>query len=335
MKHTHGQGGLESLENLEGLEGLESDIDVFERNTQAADSDGLARKDGGDSFDNPLRVPVVPGVDTGAASPPTSSAAPISKHTRRTPNPAAATKRAATALGSKGAVAAGKAKRGGTHSSVRAPTAAQLKASGANDASLQAAMQSEQVAQIRNAAGNSDHMPSTGVLLHLAKHEASTKESVVLPEFTERLPAEDTAGAGNANRFSITGKVKSLGMEMHNHTFSDIDMPLKLMLEEKNSAARREIANTILLDPDCLARQAWDLIQMILLVWMALMLPYRVGFQLPDPPLWGFEFWWGVAVDLYFMIDICTLYPTSSESSCLQTAYSVVTGSLRSACAYA
>ena len=88
------------------------------------------------------------------------------------------------------------------------------------------------------------------------------------------------------------------------------DIPHSLKLEEHNVAARRTIASTPRLDPDCGFRQVWDLIQVVLLLYMAVALPVRVGFSLPDPAILSFNFWFGVMVDLYFAVDIYLSFVT-------------------------
>lgn len=223
-------------------------------------------------------------------------AALLSVGTPRPDKPQRQPKRAATARSANSAMA--KLKGAGTHSSLRSPTAAQIQKARLSNTCLDESLQSEEVIRMRAALGQ-EHLPSVQTLMHLAKCKAERNQMVV-PEFTERIPETDEDGVA----FPVTGKENSLGMELHAHVFNDVDMPLKLMLVERNAVARREIAKTILLDPDCLFRQVWDGVQLLLLVWLALHLPYRVGFSLPDPELWSAQFWWNVGVDVYFVVDI-------------------------------
>eukprot|EP01043_Picozoa_sp_COSAG02_P044716 COSAG02_NODE_4021_length_5891_cov_414.995684_1_plen_1502_part_00 len=50
-------------------------------------------------------------------------------------------------------------------------------------------------------------------------------------------------------------------------------------------------------------RQTWDLIQIFMLFYVALVVPFRIGFHFESTPT-EWIFWWEVVVDLYFWCDI-------------------------------
>ena len=55
--------------------------------------------------------------------------------------------------------------------------------------------------------------------------------------------------------------------------------------------------------PDSNFRQAWDIMQVLLLFWVSIFVPLRVGFDMNVRtflPLWWFE----LGIDVYFLIDI-------------------------------
>ena len=88
------------------------------------------------------------------------------------------------------------------------------------------------------------------------------------------------------------------------------------------------------LDPDCAFRQAWDVAQVVILLYMAVSLPITgasfsspprsrpcfppphaclgcaVGFSLPEPPLGSVNFWIQLLIDLYFVVDIYLSFVT-------------------------
>ena len=50
-------------------------------------------------------------------------------------------------------------------------------------------------------------------------------------------------------------------------------------------------------------RKVWDVVQVVLLVYVAIMVPYRTGFQIDIATL-STAFWFEVGVDIYLMFDI-------------------------------
>ena len=56
-------------------------------------------------------------------------------------------------------------------------------------------------------------------------------------------------------------------------------------------------------------RQTWDLIQIFMLFYVALVVPFRIGFHVEATPS-EWAFWWEVVVDLYFWVDIILNFRT-------------------------
>ncbi len=67
--------------------------------------------------------------------------------------------------------------------------------------------------------------------------------------------------------------------------------------------AQAQLQDSRILDPDGRFRRQWDLAQMVLLTYVAFVVPYRLGFSHPVL-LWSPWFWFDACVDLYFISDI-------------------------------
>lgn len=57
-------------------------------------------------------------------------------------------------------------------------------------------------------------------------------------------------------------------------------------------------------------RQTWDLVQILMLFYVALVVPFRIGFHFESTPS-EWIFWWEVVVDLYFWCDIVINFRTA------------------------
>ena len=194
----------------------------------------------------------------------------------------------------------------GTHSSLRAVTKAELTKAGVEVEDMDLVLDSPEMAKLREAFGES-HVPSLRMLLHLAKsmRKKQTLESKVLPEMIKA-----DAGTSDSPADSHTFGPTSIGQKLFDWTSDDNEIPLWLMAEERNSTARRRIQDTILLDPDCGLRQTWDVAQLCLLLFLAFDLPYKVGFNIEQPPLHSFGFYVVVATDAFFVFDIVLSFIT-------------------------
>lgn len=82
--------------------------------------------------------------------------------------------------------------------------------------------------------------------------------------------------------------------------------------------AAKQLADSRLINPEGKPRRRWDIMQMLLLIYVGFGVPYRLGFS-HYVALWSGWFWFDVFVDLYFVADIVV--------SCY-TAYYDETGAL-------
>ena len=208
------------------------------------------------------------------------------------------------------------------HSSMREATEAELIKAGVDRKDIENVLDSPEMEKLREAFGE-NHVPSTRMLLHLAKAQRKKdRDDSVAPEMIAAGsepagsdPAESTGESAESESaesaaVSHTIGASSVGQKLFEWTSGDSDIPLWLMAEERNSTARRRIQKTILLDPDCGLCQAWDATQFVLLVYLAFDLPYRVGFNVGLPRLYSPDFWLGAAVDAFFVFDILLSFIT-------------------------
>ena len=63
-------------------------------------------------------------------------------------------------------------------------------------------------------------------------------------------------------------------------------------------------------DPDSHFSATWDLVQVALLLYVAVTVPLRAGFEL-EVPLWSVGFFVDMAIDVYFVTDICLNFRTA------------------------
>ena len=55
--------------------------------------------------------------------------------------------------------------------------------------------------------------------------------------------------------------------------------------------------------PDTVFRYAWDALQVLFLVYVAVVVPFRVCFNV-QPALWSGVWWWELIIDIYFIVDV-------------------------------
>ena len=67
---------------------------------------------------------------------------------------------------------------------------------------------------------------------------------------------------------------------------------------------------TCFVGPEHLYRQIWDLVQVFLLIYVAVTIPYREGYMQPVKT-WSATFWFEVVVDVYFICDIAFNFRTA------------------------
>ena len=75
-------------------------------------------------------------------------------------------------------------------------------------------------------------------------------------------------------------------------------------------AALAEMEKRRVISPTSNFRGNWDLVQALLLFYIAGMLPYRIGFG-HDVVLWSFWFWLDLIIDVYFVCDLCLNFRTA------------------------
>jgi hypothetical protein len=90
-----------------------------------------------------------------------------------------------------------------------------------------------------------------------------------------------------------------------------IDRPKASTLDIHNSVLRGHLKHSLVIDPDGQFRQTWDILQVFLLVYLAMMTPYDIAFDAPDPTLWSLSFWLTAAMDAYFFIDLYCAFVTA------------------------
>lgn len=73
--------------------------------------------------------------------------------------------------------------------------------------------------------------------------------------------------------------------------------------DRRRRVAIQRLAESRVIDPNGGFRRKWDLVQMMLLTYVAFSVPYRLGFSHPVI-LWSGWFWFDFFVDLYFVADI-------------------------------
>ena len=62
--------------------------------------------------------------------------------------------------------------------------------------------------------------------------------------------------------------------------------------------------------PDSTATKYWDSIQLIFICWVAIVVPYRLGFDV-EVGLWTTQFFFDAAIDLFFIIDLALNFRTA------------------------
>jgi hypothetical protein len=79
-------------------------------------------------------------------------------------------------------------------------------------------------------------------------------------------------------------------------------------------AAVAEMEKSNVISPTSDFRGNWDLVQAVLLFYIAGMLPYRIGFS-HDVVLWSAWFWLDLSIDIYFIFDLCLNFKTAVITS--------------------
>lgn len=75
-------------------------------------------------------------------------------------------------------------------------------------------------------------------------------------------------------------------------------------------AAENMSAAGMVLNPESNFRRRWDVMQLVLLTYVAVVVPFRVSFNV-TLELWGFWFFFDLASDLYFIVDMFLSFQTA------------------------
>ena len=84
--------------------------------------------------------------------------------------------------------------------------------------------------------------------------------------------------------------------------------------EKRWQIAEVKLSRRTMCSPNSLLRKRWDIMQVFLLCYVALVVPYRIGFS-DDAEISSFWFWFDVLVDLYFLCDIILSFRTGYVDS--------------------
>lgn len=80
--------------------------------------------------------------------------------------------------------------------------------------------------------------------------------------------------------------------------------------EDPQALALQRMAEANMIAPTSSFRGNWDLVQAVLLMYIAVCLPYRLGFD-DNVVLWSFWFFFDLAVDIYFIADLFLNFRTA------------------------
>ena len=94
------------------------------------------------------------------------------------------------------------------------------------------------------------------------------------------------------------------------------DSQNELALEEEQRKTLLESNTALMFGPESDFRMKWDLAQFGLLVYIAIFVPWRIGFS-QTATLWSFAFFVDLFVDLYFIYKL-TCILTSTCTRCIQ-----------------
>jgi hypothetical protein len=174
--------------------------------------------------------------------------------------------------------------------------------------SQEEAMASQEVEFLMKKMHTTGSEPSPKMLKWLALKKCCAPS--VTPELVAYARSDKEPQGEGKGDLNYTVGHNSLAMQLYRAKYQVCDVPHDLLREETNVEARNKILKTALVDPECDFRKAWDAIQVVLLLQMAVALPMQIGFRLPDPVLWSTDFWIAAAVDLYFVFDVYLSFVT-------------------------
>ena len=80
--------------------------------------------------------------------------------------------------------------------------------------------------------------------------------------------------------------------------------------DRRRRLAAKSLEKSSMIDPNGVFRRKWDIVQMLLLLYVAFGVPYRLGFTHPVI-LWSGWFWFDAFTDAYFVADIFVSFRTA------------------------
>jgi hypothetical protein len=118
-------------------------------------------------------------------------------------------------------------------------------------------------------------------------------------------PQVDSAASGNTVAVPTGKRGRSFFREL-NEDFAEDHR--RLIFGEENAEVKLlekdiEEVYPFIVNPERWARELWNFFQAFLLIYVAIMVPYRIGFDI-DVELFTPEWWWELFVNLYFAADL-------------------------------
>eukprot|EP01052_Picozoa_sp_SAG31_P031834 SAG31_NODE_3420_length_4297_cov_4.123294_4_plen_306_part_00 len=81
-------------------------------------------------------------------------------------------------------------------------------------------------------------------------------------------------------------------------------------VEDEGSMRNQQIRESNMINPTGSFRRTWDLVQAILLIYIAIVVPFRLGFDQPTKP-WQVSFVLDILIDIYFWTDLIMNFRTA------------------------
>lgn len=144
----------------------------------------------------------------------------------------------------------------------------------------------------------------SAIRVNLAPDSAGQREKLILA--VEAEDAEDELSSGMT--------LDALKAALYSCSYAKLGATgLKLETDKERrmrEAAEDMSASGVVLNPESTFRRRWDMIQLLLLIYVAIAVPFRVGFSV-KLDLWTFWFFFDVSTDIYFISDIFVSFQTA------------------------
>jgi CRP-like cAMP-binding protein len=138
------------------------------------------------------------------------------------------------------------------------------------------------------------------------------------PQFDNPLSEElDSPRAGEPDAVTMVPESMVAGSAVYDAWIAKLadtdtagDAPSNSREEQKQAALQAMAEATAVIDPNSTFRRWWDFTQIVLLLYVAIAVPYRIGFG--KEVLWLESwFWLDVCVDIYFISDVYVSFRTA------------------------